>query len=35
MARQTSAASWNGDETRIVNRLPFNPLRNPEQMKRI
>ncbi len=25
----------NGDETRIVNRLPFNPLRNPEQMRQL
>ena len=24
-----------GDETRIVNRLPFNPLRNPEQMRQL
>lgn len=23
------------DETRIVNRLPFNPLRNPEQMRQL
>ncbi|MBO4918877.1 MAG: SAM-dependent methyltransferase, partial [Erysipelotrichaceae bacterium] len=25
----------NDDETMIVNRLPFNPLKNPEQMKQL